>query len=129
MDSIQEEFLRQKRALERLMVGGGKAVNPEAAAEEAVQGLPTGGGEEAVRSAAKTAAAGENFRGRSRRAAVEMHGGAGGNGGLPMVGSAVGIAAVEHLSAAVQTEKTDARALSRAIQRDARRYDGGFSLY
>ena len=27
------------------------------------------------------------------------------------------------------TEQTDVRAMSRAVQRDARRYDGGFSIY
>ena len=130
MDYIREEFLRQRRALERLMTGGAKTVEAEGAEETApAYGMYVKGERpDAVENRAVSAA--EAGRAVVRRVA------AGKSGALRRIGvpaaaaaGAAGLAAVESVSAVMRTEKTDARAVSRAIQRDARRYDGGFSLY
>lgn len=47
----------------------------------------------------------------------------------PTVGNAGGAAWLETLAEEETGERSGERALSRLIQRDARRYDGGFSLY
>lgn len=178
MDYIQEELLRQQRALAALMTGRDRpepewpesAIAPPPAAEderEAPAGRPDpagagtvlrGPGKEtpawAVRAAsvlgegsgvgpeAGTAAAEMRrmaaARGLRRRnggllekkdggreiRAAESGGAAGHADGWPSRGN------LPWETAAPAGEGTaDARALSRAIQRDARRYDGGFSLY
>ena len=129
MDYIHEEFLRQRRALERLMVGGAEKTETETAAEETtrVYGAYDGGETAAfVKNGAPAAAAAGGAA--VGRAAADSH--TVRRGGMSAAaGSMDGMTVLERVSAAVQAEKTDARAVSRAIQRDARRYDGGFSLY
>ena len=147
MNYIQEELLRQKRLLTELLLreGGSTARNYESAEEtemltyvsgntvaqqvEARAGRTVFAGNraqrrsvavesaehEAIPSYRETNVVSEPFwkRGRQNMA---------GQGGADSV-------VVRQRTGGVGGTQTDARALSRAVQRDARRYDGGFSIY
>jgi hypothetical protein len=118
MDYIEQQLLRQRRALAVLMSGSRPAAESKTAAEE----LPLA----QERSVQGTAAV--PVRLRQRSAAGEAV-------SAPRTDTAVygpetaqrGVTGF--LTAAARTDGADVQAVSRAIQRDARRYDGGFSLY
>lgn len=130
MDYIQEELLRQKRALEILMTGGvsqmektAESAEPERfhemrGTEEMLHGREaavrrmTGGERRSLR--AGTSGVAESDRARSSSAQETL---------------ADGVVREVRFVSRSQTAQADAQAISRTIQRDARRYDGGFSLY
>jgi len=126
MDYVKEELLRQKRALEALMLGaaeeereGEEAPPPteESSADTAAELLHPRLAAEGSRRTARPAATGA--AGRSLRRDAERF--------------AQGAAAERRYSAesalSAVAVQSDARRLSRTIQRDARRYDGGFTIY
>lgn len=131
MDYIQEQLLRQRKALAVLMNGGtGAAAEAEPAAERT-----------AVRSAAAEEEAPAQRRGVSSqtrmaaRSRVRQETNAGAAADAVRAAAAMdrpvtaGRGEIMFVGGGGQTAATDAEAVSRAIQRDARRYDGGFSLY
>ena len=142
MDYIREELLRQKRLLAALMTGGhekepeveeGESGKEEtipamAAADERVKRM-RGEGETAVRlrergerdgvSAAKTRISGIYSAGDESWRRWDA---------VPAQDSTLS-AHVAPYGWTAPGPSADARDLSRSIQRDARRYDGGFSIY
>ena len=122
MDYIQEELLRQQRALEGLMTGGVRQT--ERAAERAeTERLPAVRGAEELLHGRETAV--QHVAGGKRHGLRAGASGAGGNGSVQSGGA---VREVRFMGRS-QTVQTDVQAISRTIQRDARRYDGGFSLY
>jgi len=122
MDYIQEELLRQKRALEVLMTGGVRQT--ERAAERAeTERLPAVRGAEKLLHGRETAV--QHVAGGKRHGLRARASGTGGNGSVQSGGA---VREVRFMGRS-QTVQTDVQAISRTIQRDARRYDGGFSLY
>lgn len=143
MDYIREELLRQQAALTALLLG-------KAAEEEPMGDGETAGGEWTVETAVRkspAAAAAELETENARRPgaagteeAILLAGtlGRGGDaparemgGGLDMdrLAEPGGERMVTEVLWADTGGMSDAKALSRTFQRDARRYDGGFRLY
>ena len=144
MDYIREELLRQQAALTALLLG-------KAAEEETVRDEETAGGEWPAGAAAqkRLAAAGAEleperprktgFREAGAEEAVLPTGGPGRGGDVPAWGAGGldtevlagpgGERMVTEVLWADTGGMSDAKALSRTFQRDARRYDGGFCLY
>lgn len=126
MDYVREELLRQKRALEALMLG---AAEEERAGEESlppVEDRPEDGATERLRSPSAVKGSGRAVRLSKTEAAERSL-----RRGAEWFAQE---AAVERLPAAeggasAVVMRSDARRLSRTIQRDARRYDGGFTIY
>lgn len=130
MDYIQEQLLRQRKALAVLMNGGtGAAAEAETAAERT-----------AVRSAADTEEVPAQRRVVSSQTRMAARSRVRQETNAGAAADAVRAAAMDRpvtaergeimfVGGGGQTAATDAEAVSRAIQRDARRYDGGFSLY
>ena len=118
MDYIEQQLLRQRRALAVLMSGSRPAAESKPAAEE----LPLA----QERTTQDTAAAPVRLRQRSAggEAVSALRANAAVYGPETAQRGVTGFAA-----AAAQTDGADVQAVSRVIQRDARRYDGGFSLY
>lgn len=119
MDYIQEELLRQRKALAALMVGHrSKDTEPDDPTEKEHEG---GKRKNSVWQ-------------KNRKMTVA---GEGGVDWLPDPMRYAGVAASAEENSGVlvvngsvsSVSLRDAQELSRAIQRDARRYDGGFSLY
>lgn len=143
MDYIREELLRQKRILSVLMGGGrqNEAEAPESREDETMSGGPIGVDvRERVRSVQK----------RGTETARDLYGWSGGievpAAGIreTVIGSgemgqrAGALSAVEEIGVSVRAARYErtvqggsvgVKDLSRSIQRDARRYDGGFSIY
>ena len=144
MDYIREELLRQKRLLAALMTGGheketeveeGESGKDEgvpamlAAAERVKRMRGEGETETAVRlrergerdgaSAAKTRISGIYSDGEESRRRWEA---------VPAQESTLSVHVAPY-GWTTSEPSADARDLSRSIQRDARRYDGGFSIY
>ena len=131
MDYIQEELLRQKRALEALMTGSVRQMEETAESAEAERLREVQGAEEVLRGrmAAAWEMAGGERRGLRAGKTGTVETGRGRNGGAVqeiMAGGAV--REVRYVNRG-RTAQADVQAISRTIQRDARRYDGGFSLY
>lgn len=134
MDYIREELLRQQVALAALLLG-------KAAEEETVRDEETAGGEwpteVSTRKSPAAAAAEletENVRGPEAGAAgTEASSwparGTGGGLGTDSLAERGGERMVTEVLWADTGGMSDAKALSRTFQRDARRYDGGFRLY
>ena len=153
MDYIRRELLRQQAALARLLLGGGKE-NEEQLADAAglarrgeTSGHPVTAGnkpETPLDTAAQSLRRGLPLAERlpeDRRPAVEQRddGEAAAWAGprfarrgpvRPFPPADSGETAEQGFWRRLETgERSDEKALSRMIQRDARRYDGGFSLY
>lgn len=128
MDYVKEELLRQKRALEGLM--GGRGSEREAAEqEESVQ--PDGGWElsvEPVRRVRKHSFE-RNWRHGGKSADVDSEALAAGIAEGKDLAEAPAARAAARGFGFERQSAAEVRALSRAVQRDARRYDGGFSMY
>ena len=130
MDYIKEQLLRQRNVLAALMNGGSRnAAETGETAERDM--LRRDRPEDIVLPARETAAGGAVAEGVSVRRRETAR------GAVPAARMA---AAVEwpvtaergetmHIYGAGHGGGMDAQAVSRAIERDARRYDGGFSLY
>lgn len=138
MNYIQEELLRQRQALAALM--SGKQPEPEAeqaAPEAAAQEQPDAWWEQAAETAGPSrrsaaGAAAEQILPADRRWPVFS-----GVGGAVRAAAEQGDGTVRRnvpvwLTADAPRRETggvELRAVSRGFQRDARRYDGGFSMY
>ena len=146
MEYIREMLLRQRTALGRLMLGGGSAEEPETAAaspatERTSPAAPapwetdgtasgTGGWEIRGNSFAGAGAdrqTGPTSAGETLRLVLSDGGGATMPGGGEAEETFYFLPGRRDSGAAGMMES--ARALSRTVQRDARRYDGGFPLY
>ena len=138
MEYIREMLLRQRTALGRLMLGGGSAEEPEtAAASPATETLrlvlARKRAEWQYTAAFGPAGTGETADSAGRRNPMTEDGGLSDGGGATMPGGGEAEETFYFLpgrrdsGAAGMMES--ARALSRTVQRDARRYDGGFPLY
>ena len=128
MDYVREELLRQKRVLEGLM--GGKGSESEAAEQEE-SGLPDSGGEElskAVSRVRKRVSERNRERGWKYEDEVSEPFAAGSAEGDDLTEEMVARVAARGFGFEKQPV-AEVRELSRAVQRDARRYDGGFSMY
>ena len=141
MDYIREELLRQKNILSVLMTGGrnrGTEEHESVEAETLKGGQGVGQQDNRSRTLQKT----NPMLGLSGRRVWSGEGpeekrrsGFRGDRGTEwrmknLVGSEESVELFRAPHEPVVTETVaDARALSRSIQRDARRYDGGFSLY
>lgn len=143
MDYIQDMLLRQRQALAVLLLGGETADGQEPGAqppqetaaaerERTARGLDMHRGQDAAETGAASgrqaepAGTGAVRRGRGETAAqgrVQF--------GLRKDGQEAGPVHVWTGPAGAENAETaaEARAVSRAVQRDARRYDGGFSIY
>lgn len=138
MNYIQEELLRQRKALAALMSGA----PAQEAEEQERSGLERAELKTGETAAADRAAAGD--RGRAGEAGAEELSASGKAAGR-QVGDlrsgasqrSGGWTALQRTgpwqtgsgAAAADRTETDLRAVSRGVQRDARRYDGGFSTY
>ena len=123
---MREELLRQQQVLKTLMMGGAPE-EPETQQEEPMRQR---GAEEQAR----------GIRRERSRAQREIHGrGQSGlleedlptlrdDAGFLEAGGSVGFAEIVGADSASRTRGT-VREVSRAIERDARRYDGGFTMY
>ena len=119
MDYIQEELLRQKKLLTALMVGEvrfSSEETPEETTARRDEMLTSQNAPErdlrVMRRSAHEGAAGSR-RTIDRETEIETD----------------GSGRVLRLAERDRSARADAQAVSRMIQRDARRYDGGFSLY
>lgn len=122
MDYIREELLRQRKLWSALLLGRGTAAEEEETRENEVE------------YAEEVPDAGSGVRAESEEVFK-----AGGGAGAPrptertrrwmQTENGGGVRMVTEVLRVEQREATDAKALSRAVQRDARRYDGGFTLY
>ena len=142
MDYIREELLRQRQAWSALLRSGqqteteertqpavGEAENPLWA--DAAEGgrFTASGGAETLPPAANGPG------GRQRSAAARRRAAAGKTAAVPAGGSVSGNAAGLPVYPAMQALRPEmpgeqgVKELSRIIQRDSRRYDGGFTLY
>lgn len=129
MDYVREELLRQRTALERLMAGGAEQPSvPEAqedpahrlpvrkeAAEDAPAAHRERKGQETARRFRSMEREQTGFAHSGRQFAEEME------GSFPW--------GERSLRPAFEPAGADVRQVSRAIERDARRYDGGFTIY
>ena len=148
MDYIREELLRQRAALIRLLLGSGRNREEEEREKDPAREEIPSAEEEYFRNS-RTLAALENVRvGRTAPAMRyrERNGERVGEASarvpetMPVYRRSYGITtgetAVEELvsvvtedMAAAAAEEVRAKELSRIFQRDARRYDGGFTLF
>ena len=143
MDYIREELLRQQAALASLLLG--KAAEEEPVGDEETAGGEWSAGVTARKSPAAAAAELEMENARRPGAAgteeaILLVGTLGRGGDAPAreTGGGLGTDSLaesggERMVTEVLWADTggmsDAKALSRTFQRDARRYDGGFRLY
>ena len=113
-----------------LRAAGGKRLADSAAEGGAPSGIgsPQDGYETVAAGWDEEENAGETLK-SGRRAAGDERAPAAAGKRRPTVGNAGGAAWLETLAEEETGERSGERALSRLIQRDARRYDGGFSLY
>lgn len=127
MDYVREELLRQRRALEALLLTG--ATDEEASVAEEIDPVQ----EHAAEMLA--ARAGE---GRFAERNVLLHGARRSlHGAAPTLWSAGAFPETEAISALPERGgslgparmQVQVREVSRAVERDARRYDGGFTMY
>ena len=146
VDYIQEELLRQKEALAVLMSGGTQAREDSGRADtgttaekdliwqESAESAYERVWEEDVLERTKRSSVRESMRGAVNRVAVSDLGGtvnaASGMNQSYYHPDALRVSAYKVPYERFVTGKTaDVRDVSRSIQRDARRYDGGFSMY
>jgi len=128
MDYVREELLRQRMALERLMTGGAEREPVPESQEDATRALTAD--EERAEAIRRVSRKGER-RDTARRSRRAEHG----QSNLPRSESR-GAAEAEPLArwgerraaSASESIRIGARQVSRAIERDARRYDGGFTI-
>ena len=126
MDYVREELLRQQKALEMLLSGAASEPEREEAAAEATSGAWRTEREKPVAGRVPEANAESRRIHRMIRTESVSEGWMG-----SMVEEAEWLRKQNPSNGAVAagTEETNVRAVSRAVQRDARRYDGGFSIY
>ena len=127
MDYVREELLRQRRVLEALLSG----TVPEQEKEENtdVERSASAPQTEWERTAAGTVPEKNTERRgshRMSRAEVEREGRM---GGMAEGAEWFRVQNLPNGAVSAGTEQADVRVVSRAVQRDARRYDGGFSIY
>ena len=127
MDYVQEELLRQRRMLAELMTGGSRETAETAEAEEEMP-LRRAARENEVRRSQRTAAE-EVYREQRRFTRGTAYEAGRSAAGGSVVYETAEVTGGERTVISGQAARTDVQAVSRAIQRDARRYDGGFSLY
>lgn len=143
MDYIREELLRQQAALTALLLG--KAAEEETVRDEETAGGKWSAGVTARKSPAAAAAELETENAlrpgeAGTEEAILLAGTLGRGGDAPARGTGGGLdmdGLAERGRERMVTEvlwadtggMSDAKALSRTFQRDARRYDGGFRLY
>ena len=129
MDYVRGELLRQKRALEALLGGGAEEEHEE---QKEAQAEPLPESRETAVGRLRSASAGETadrvppvWRDAVRSARSVRTGSV-----RPAEESVWGSTGSGAFAGGVEERvRTDARLLSRTIQRDARRYDGGFTGY
>lgn len=129
MDYVREELLRQKRALEALLGGGAEEEHEE---QREAQAEPLPESRETAVDRLRSVPAGETADRVPpvRRGAVRSDRSARTQSVRPAEESVWGSAGFGAFAGgAGERVRTDARLLSRTIQRDARRYDGGFTVY
>lgn len=129
MDYVREELLRQRTALERLMTGGAEQPSVPEAQEDPAHRLPVrkeaAEDAPAVHREQKGQETARRFRSMERERASFSHSGRQfaeeTEDSFPW--------GERSLRPAFEPVGADVRQVSRAIERDARRYDGGFTIY
>lgn len=131
VDYIQEELLRQKRALEALMIGGVRQTEETAESTERnrLHSVQEPEGMLRGRMTAVRSAAGGKRRGLRIGTSEAAESGRVWRGSAAQEAVAGGADRDVRWMSRSQIAQVDVQEISRTIQRDARRYDGGFSLY
>ena len=142
MDYIKEELRRQQRLWSGLMLGGQRRETAEETAAGEVRGTPADGGKDGAPSVRSPGEKNGPVRKqlalrsrRQRRAFSRAWGLEDGGAAAAAFEFTEGEEAGADRETAVPVRRKDAvetaeaQALSRVFQRDARRYDGAFSLY
>ena len=126
MDYVREELLRQNRALEALMRAGAAEEEREAERAESVRQRTADGTGRGMRTSdfAEPSGAEHRLRGGFAR---ELPGRR--ERPLWAESAAQRVEMPEETLGIGGHRQTDVREVSRAIERDARRYDGGFTMY
>lgn len=126
MDYVREELLRQNRALEALMRAGAAEEEREAERAESVRQRTADGTGRGMRTSdfAEPSGAEYRLRGGFARELPERR-----ERPLWAESAAQRVEMPEETLGIGGHRQTDVREVSRAIERDARRYDGGFTMY